>query len=144
VSWRTSSGRRTVVASQLETSYAERLGVAATVQRLVGHERLQRLWQVEPEFVEFLFEYGASAEYRDLRDGERLARRFEAAGFGDFYVPDRAEREELARSKLPDLDAPLARCLALDTLYSLLADADFEKEQTAIDAAVMSERAAAA
>jgi hypothetical protein len=36
-------------------------------------------------FVEFLLEYGASAEYRDLRDGERLARRFEAAGFGDFF-----------------------------------------------------------
>jgi transaldolase len=133
------------VTSQLETSYAERLGVAATVQRSIGHERLRRLWQVEPEFVEFLFEYGASAEYRDLRDGEGLARRFEAAGFGDFfYVPDRAEREELGRSKLPDLDAPLARRLPLDTLYSLLADADFEKEQAAIDAAVMSERAAAA
>jgi hypothetical protein len=36
------------------------------------------------------------------------------------------------------------RRLALDTLYSLLADADFEKEQAAIDVSVVSERAAAA
>lgn len=133
------------VPSRLETSYAEKLGVAASVQRSVGHERLRRLWDVEPEFTEFLLQYGASAEYLDLRDGEALARRFEAAGFGDFfYVPDRVEREELGRSKLPDLDAPLTRRLALDTLYSLLADADFEKEQAAIDASVVSERAAAA
>lgn len=133
------------VASRLETSYAEDLGVAATVQRSVGHERLRRLWQVEPEFIEFLLEYRGSAEYRDLRDGEGLARRFDAAGFGDFfYVPDRVEREELRRSKLPDLDAPLTGRLALDTLYSLLADADFEKEQAAIDAAVAPERVAAA
>ena len=32
---------------------------------------------------------------------------------------------------LPDLDAPLTRRLALDTLFSLLADADFDKEQAA-------------
>jgi transaldolase len=134
-----------LVESQLETSYAERLGVAAAVQRAIGHERLGRLWRVEPEFVEFLLAYGASAEYRDLRDGERLARRFEAAGFGDFfYTPDRAEQEELRRSKLPDLDAPLAKRLALDTLYTLLADADFEKEQAAIDGAIVSGTTAAA
>jgi transaldolase len=133
------------VASGLETSYADKLRVAATVQRSVGHERLRRLWHVEPEFIEFLLAYGASAEYRSLHDGQALARRFEAAGFGDFfYVPDRGEREELGRNKLPDLDAPLTRRVALDTLYSLLADADFEKEQAAIDAAVMSERASAA
>ena len=42
---------------------------------------------------------------------------------------------------------PLTRRIALDTLYSLLADADFEKEQAAIDASVasvVSERPAAA
>jgi transaldolase len=133
------------VASRLETSYAEKLGVAASVQRSVGDARLRRLWHVEPEFIEFLVEYGASTEYRDLRDGEGLARRFEAAGFGDFfYVPDRVERDELGRSKLPDLDAPLTRRLALDTLFTLLADADFDKEQAAIDTAVMADRAAAA
>jgi transaldolase len=134
-----------LVGSQLEASYAERLGVAPFVRQAVGAERLRRLWRVEPEFVEFLDGYAASAEYRDLRDGERLARRFEAAGFGDFfYAPDRAEREDLGRAKLPDLDAPLTRRVALDTLYSLHADADFEKEQAAIDAAVGSEGTLAA
>jgi transaldolase len=133
------------VKNQLETSYAERLGVAANVQRSIGDERLRRIWKVEPEFVEFLLEYGASAEYGELQNGETLARRFEAAGFGDFfYVPDHAEREDLRRSKLPDLAAPLTGRLALDTLYSLLADADFEKEQAAIDALMMGERSAAA
>jgi hypothetical protein len=44
---------------------------------------------------------------------------------------------------LPDLEAPLTRRLALDTL-SLLADADFENEQAANDASLTSARAAAA
>jgi transaldolase len=133
------------VTTRLETSYAGDLGVDGTVQRAIGDERLRRLWTVEPEFIAFLLEYRASADYRDVHDGEALARRFEAAGFGDFfYVPTSAEHADLRRSKLPDLDAPLTKRLALDTLYTLLADADFEKEQAAIDRAIASRRAAAA
>jgi transaldolase len=133
------------IVSRLETSVADRLGVAETVQQALGPERLRRLWHVEPEFVDFLLEYGASAEYRDLLDGEALAHRFEAAGFGDFFhVPNSDELAVFWRSKLPDVDAPVTRRLALDTHYSLLADTDFNKEQAAIDAAVMGGRAAAA
>jgi hypothetical protein len=39
----------------------------------------------------------------------------------------------LRRGKLPDLGSPLTRRLALDTLPSLLADADFEHHQREID-----------
>jgi transaldolase len=134
-----------LIESRLATSYADDLGISAEVQRSLGREPLRRLWQIEPEFLEFLEEYGASVDYRDLEDGDGLARRFESAGFGDFfYAPDPHESEELARSKLPDLDAPLTRRLALDTLYSLLADADFEKEQAAIDRSLVPAVAAAA
>jgi transaldolase len=122
------------LSSRLETSYEDDLGIAAEVERRMGHERIARLWRVEPEFVEFLLEYRASDEYRNARDGEALLRRFEKAGFGDFFhVPSAAEREELRRGKLPDLESPLTQRLALDTLYALLADADFEKHQEQID-----------
>lgn len=49
--------------------------------------------------------------------GDRLYRRFDTAGFADlFHAPSAAEWR-----------------LPLDTLYTLLADADFENEQEAID-----------
>jgi len=121
--------------SQLETSYEDRLGIAADVVRLVGSERMARLWRVEPEFVEFLVSYRASTEYRELRDGERLQRRFEDAGFGDFfYTPTAREWTELRASKLPDLSGSLVRRLAVDTHMSLLADGDFVTQQQEIDA----------
>jgi len=124
--------------SQLETSYEDRIGIADEATRAVGRERIARLWQVEPGFLEFLTDYRASAEYRGLGDGERLRRRFEEAGFGDFfYAPDVREWQILRKSKLPDLAAPLAGRLAADTHMSLLADGDFVNQQEAIDAALL-------
>ena len=123
--------------SQLETSYEDRLGIAEDVIKAVGPEHIARLWHVEPEFIEFLVHYRTSAEYRELRDGEGLRRRFEKAGFGDFfYAPDAREWQALRKSKLPDLSGPLAKHLAVDTHMSLLADGDFVNEQEAIDAEV--------
>ena len=123
--------------SQLETSYEDRLGIAEDVIKVVGPEHIARLWHVEPEFIEFLVHYRTSAEYRELRDGEGLRRRFEKAGFGDFfYAPDAREWQVLRNSKLPDLSGPLARHVAVDTHMSLLADGDFVNQQEAIDAEV--------
>ena len=124
--------------SQLETSYEDRLGIAEEAIKAVGLEHIARLWRVEPEFLEFLVHYRTSAEYRELRDGERLRRRFEKAGFGDFfYEPDAREWQILRKSKLPDLAGPLAGHLAVDTHMSLLADGDFVNQQEAIDAALL-------
>jgi transaldolase len=130
------------ITSQLETSYEDRLRIAEEVVHALGHEGIARLWRVEREFLEFLAEYRVSAEYRALRNGERLRRRFEEAGFGDFfYAPDSGEWQALRTRKLPDLAAPLATKVALDTHMSLLADGDFVNQQEAIDAALL-ERAA--
>jgi transaldolase len=124
--------------SQLETSYEDRLGIAEDAIEGVGLEQIARLWRVEPEFLEFLVEYRRSAEYRELGDGERLRRRFESAGFGDFfYAPDVREWQTIKKSKLPDLAGPLVRRLAADTHMSLLADGDFVTQQEAIDAALL-------
>jgi transaldolase len=125
------------ITSQLETSYEDRLGIAADTLRAVGQERIARLWQVEPDFLSFLTDYRTSAEYRGLRDGERLRRRFESAGFGDFfYAPDVREWHILRQRKLPDLGAPLTSRLAADTHMTLLADGDFVNQQEAIDVAL--------
>ncbi len=40
--------------------------------------------------------------------------------------------QEIA-SKLPNIESTLTRAVPLDTLYSLLADADFEKHQEEMD-----------
>jgi transaldolase len=129
------------LAGRLDVSYEGAMRVADDVREALGAERLGRLWRVEPEFVEFLIDYGSSTEYRDVEDGETLRRRFEQAGFGDFfYAPTDQEWSELQRSKLPDVHAPLTARLALDTLYSLLADADFQKEQHLIDAELVARR----
>jgi transaldolase len=123
--------------SQLESSYEDRLGVADHAVEAVGADRIARLWQIEPEFIEFLLDFRKSAEYRALRDGEQLRRRFESAGFGDFfYAPDVREWQMLKKGKLPDLAAAPVRRLAVDTHMSLLADGDFVLHQEAIDAAV--------
>jgi hypothetical protein len=39
----------------------------------------------------------------------------------------------MRRGKIPDLEAPITTKPSLDTLYSLLADADFEKYQEEMD-----------
>jgi transaldolase len=124
--------------SQLETSYEDRLGIAEEAIKAVGLDHIARLWRVEPEFLEFLVHYRTSAEYRELSDGEGLRRRFENAGFGDFFcAPDAREWQILRKSKLPDLAGPLAGRLAVDTHMSLLADGDFVNQQEAIDAALL-------
>lgn len=122
------------IRSQLETSYADRLGVAEEVMGKLGHDRITRLYQIKPELVEFLREFTATKEYQNLQDGDRLFRRFDQAGFGDlFHGPSDAEWQEIRRGKVPDLDSPLTKRLPLDTLYSLMADADFEKYQEEMD-----------
>jgi transaldolase len=122
------------VVNQLETSYEDRLGVGQNALRALGRDRIARLYRVEPELIQFLLELRARDDYRRIHTGEELFDRFERAGFGDlFHVPSQAEEAELRKSKLPDLAAPLTRSLPLDTLFSLLADADFTKSQEQID-----------
>jgi transaldolase len=122
------------VRSQLETSYEDRLGIAADVSRVLSPQRIARLYAVEPELIEFLRALRRSRDYQRLTDGDELFRRFEQAGFGDvFYAPSAPEWEELRKNKLPDLKSELAVRLPIDTLYTLLADADFEKYQEDMD-----------
>lgn len=122
------------ISSELETSYEDQLGIAEAVEARLGRERIERFWKVEPEFIEFLLAYRASEDYRMERSGEAIAHRFESAGFGDFfYAPSREELDALRRDKIPDLGSPLTGRAALDTLYSLSADADFLKHQENID-----------
>jgi len=125
--------------SRLETSYADRLGLDAGDDGRPGPdpERVGRLFEVEPELVEFLRDYGASDDFRDTSEGEAVARRFEEAGFGDFFAsPSEAEWKELAGSKLPDPASPVPGECALDTEYALRADADFSAHQERIDARI--------
>lgn len=120
--------------SKLETSYEDELVIEHPVVEKLGRDRVARLYRVEPELIQFLMEYRNTSEYRHMQDGDLLLRRFEREGFEDlFYAPGAAEWEDLRRGKVPDLDAPLTFQLALDTLYSLLADADFEKYQEEMD-----------
>ncbi|GJL69597.1 MAG: hypothetical protein NPIRA06_22320 [Nitrospirales bacterium] len=122
------------IPSQLETSYENRLGISPAVLTKIGQERIARLYRVEPEFREFLVEYRATKEYQQLQDEEVLVKRFDQAGFKDiFYTPKTREWEDIGRSKVPDLDASITTQLPLDTLYTLMADADFEKHQEEMD-----------
>jgi transaldolase len=125
------------VRSQLDTSYADRLGIANDVLQALGAPRIARLYDVESDLVRFLTEYRATAEYQALRDGEALYKRCDQAGFGDlFYAPTAAEWQELRQNKLPQIGSALSTRLPLDTLYTLLADADFEKFQEEMDALI--------
>jgi len=120
--------------SNLFTSYEDRLGISPIVLGKLSAPAIAKLYEIEPEFIEFLTEYRQTVEYRNLEDGDGLFQRFEEAGFGDlFYFPSGAEWDEIRRDKIPNLDAPITRRLSLDTLYSLLADADFEKHQDDMD-----------
>jgi len=123
------------VVSRLETSYADELGVDGEILERLGAERIARLYEVEPEFVEFL--RGLRRELPGIPDGEALFARFDRAGFGDvFHAPTHREREELERGKLPDLDGDLVERVPLDTHFSLLANADFVRHQQKIDGVV--------
>jgi transaldolase len=124
----------TDIKSQLDTSYQDKLGIDPDVSRKLGPARISRLYHVEPELIEFLRELRTTKEYESLRDGDQLFKRFDQAGFGDlFYAPSATECTELRQSKLPNLDGSLTHRLPLDTLYTLLADADFEKYQEDMD-----------
>jgi len=122
------------IPSQLETSYEDRLGISPTVLTKIGQEGIARLYRVEPEFREFLIEYRATREFEQLQDEDVLVKRFDQAGFKDvFYTPKAMEWEDIRRRKVPDPDASITTQLPLDTLYTLMADADFEKHQEEMD-----------
>jgi transaldolase len=122
------------VRSQLETSYEDRLGIPGDLLRSVGTARIARLYNIEPELIQFMTEFRKTKDYDGMRDGDQLAKCFDQAGFGDlFYAPSANEWTELRKNKLPDFASPLTARLPLDTLYTLLADADFEKFQEEMD-----------
>lgn len=54
-----------------------------------------------------------------------------------FYTPNDDEWLAMRGGKIPDLEAPITTKPSLDTLYSLLADADFEKYQEDMDREMM-------
>jgi transaldolase len=117
----------------LEADYSDRLAISDNVLEKVGLEKIRRLYKVEPEFIEFLTELREAADFPRL-DGKGLFKRFDDAGFGDFfYSPSPSEWRELRKGKLPDLDSPLTQALPLDTLYSLLAVGDFMNFQDRMD-----------
>jgi transaldolase len=100
----------------------------------LSSEEISRLWRVEPEYIEFLRELSITEEFRMMYDGDLLFKKFDEAGYGDvFYGPTESEWQQMRSNKLPDFDTELPKKIALDTLYSLLADADFEKHQEKID-----------
>lgn len=122
------------IESRLESSYEDDLGISAEAIQKAGPDAVARLYHVEPELVEFLRELRGSKEYARIEDGGQLFKRFDQAGFGNlFHSPAPAEHEELARSKLPELDGDLIGRIPLDTHYSLLANADFARSQSEID-----------
>ena len=125
------------IESRLDASYESELGISAEVLAKVDADRIARLYRVEPELVEFLLEYRKTPEYGRLRDGEKLYKRFDRAGFGDlFHHPTPAEQEEMGKGKLPQLDGTLIRRVPIDTHFTLLANADFRRSQSEIDAEI--------
>jgi len=120
--------------NQLNTSYANQLGIPDSVRHHTNTERIARLYHVESEFLEFLLTYRQTDEYQQLDDPDTLVTRFEEAGFKDFFVsPSSSQWKELQRGKVPNLIAPITQQFDIDTLYSLLADADFEQHQKEMD-----------
>ncbi|GJL48942.1 MAG: hypothetical protein NPIRA01_01690 [Nitrospirales bacterium] len=122
------------IENQLTTSYANQLGIPDSVRHHIDTERLARLYEVESEFLEFLLTYRQTDEYQQLNDPDTLVTRFEEAGFKDFFTsPFPSQWKELQRGKVPNLIAPITQQFDIDTLYSLLADADFEQHQNEMD-----------
>ncbi len=122
--------------SRVDADYSDRLGVSDGVRDRLGVEKIEQLYRVEPEFIEFLVELRSSDEFATI-DGDGLFRRFDKAGFGDFfYAPSGPEWQELRKGKLPDLSSPLTARLPLDTLYSLLAIGDFTNFQDRMDSSI--------
>jgi len=122
------------IESQIHTSYTSQLGIPEPVMKQTEPKRVARLYHVEPEFIEFLLTYRQTDEYQNLKNPDTLVMRFEEAGFKDFFSsPSTTQWEELRRAKIPNLHAPLTTQFAFDTLYSLLADADFEQHQKDMD-----------
>ena len=125
------------ISNRLARSWEDELGVADAIRARLGPERIARLYRVEPELIDFLLDLRRTAEFQRTSDGEWLRRQFERAGFGDiFYAPDDTDWTQARRGTLPDLDSDLARRIPLDTHYTLLAHADFERHQDEIDATI--------
>jgi hypothetical protein len=125
------------IASQLGASYEDRLGIGAEALAALGPQGAARLYRIEPELIQFLRELREHPEDTAWHDGDALYKRFDAAGMGDlFHAPTADERGELRQSKLPRLDGELIGRVALDTHFSLLANADFAIAQEQIDAAI--------
>lgn len=123
------------LACQIDTSYLDTMTVGDSARAAVGDAGIGRLFHVEREFIEFLVELRSKPEFESMKDGDLLAKEFDRAGFGDFfYAPTNADWQELRANKLPQFDAPLTKRLAFDTLFTLLADADFAKYQEEMDA----------
>lgn len=122
------------MAGKLETSYASDLRVSEDTLEVLPMDRIARLWQVESELVGLLREYRGTAEYREMTDGDAQSSRFDKEGLRDpFYSPSRDEWAELRTSNLSRLETELPKLVAIDTLYSLLADAGFVNHQDEID-----------
>ncbi|KIE57772.1 transaldolase [Methylacidiphilum kamchatkense Kam1] len=122
------------IISQEHKSYLEELHLKDEVLNTVGRKQIERLFVVEPQFIEFLLELRKTPEFETI-DGEGLQKKFDQAGFGDFfYAPSALEWKELRKSKLPDLNSTLTKNIAMDTLYSLLAFGDFSNFQEKMDA----------
>ena len=121
------------IRSRVNDDYSDNLGTSQNVLDKIGKSRLESLYTVEPEFIEFLQEVRNGSDFDEL-DGDGLYQKFADAGYDDmFYSPTEDDWHELKKNKLPDLDAALTAKLALDTLYSLLAFADFTKFQDEMD-----------
>ena len=121
------------IRNRVNDDYSGNLGTSQNVLDKIGKTRLESLYTVEPEFIEFLKEVRNGSDFDDL-DGEGLYQKFAGVGYDDmFYSPTEDDWHELKKNKLPDLDSLLTAKLALDTLYSLLAFADFTKFQDEMD-----------
>jgi transaldolase len=121
------------IVTRIDSRHEGNLRLQPAVLQAFGPAKLARLYQVEEEFIEFLLGLQRSA-FGTIRSGTELVERFAQAGFGDlFFSPLGSDWAELSKDRLPDLAAPLTHRLAADTLFSLLAFADFTKYQEALD-----------
>jgi len=121
------------ITNQTQVNYEDQLNIDETVLSKIGVEKIKQLYTVEPEFIEFLLALRNSQEFNQI-DGDGLYKRFDEAGFGDFfYSPNETEWQEIRKGKLPDLDSEITKKLPLDTLYSLLCIGDFMNFQDAMD-----------